>query len=144
MLKLPFYFVGDGDSLRKWLLWNYNDKVYAHIYYTPTIAIHQCEQWRSHTGPARARARATSFWGPGNNYLTVLVATKSTQEAQKFQNFLGEQPPDPPSGFCISVLQAAESWAWPGYETRKRSVPTLCPGIGCALPTPLSVNTFSL
>ena len=38
MLKLPFYFVGDGDSLRKWLLWNYNDKVYAHIYYTPTIA----------------------------------------------------------------------------------------------------------
>ena len=64
-------------------------------------------------------------------------------EAQKFQNFLGEQPPDPPSCFCISVLQAAESWAWPGYKTRKRSVPMLCPGIRCALPTPLvNIRTF--
>ena len=66
------------------------------------------------------------------------VASESTYEAQKFQNFLGEHPPDPPSCFCISVLQSAKSWARPGYKaTRKRSMPTLCPGIGCALATPL-------
>ena len=36
------------------------------------------------------------------------VASECTQEAQKFQNFLGEYPPDPPSCFCISVLQATK------------------------------------
>ena len=29
------------------------------------------------------------------------VASESTYEAQKFQNFLGEHTPDPPSCFCI-------------------------------------------
>ena len=29
------------------------------------------------------------------------VASESTYEAQKFQNFLGGHPPDPPSCFCI-------------------------------------------
>ena len=29
------------------------------------------------------------------------VATESTYEALKFQNFLGDHPPDPPSCFCI-------------------------------------------
>ena len=66
------------------------------------------------------------------------VASEFTQEAQKFQNVLGEYPPDPPSCFCISVLQAKESWAEPGYvATHKRSVPMLCPGIGYVLATPL-------
>ena len=65
------------------------------------------------------------------------VASESTYEAQ---NFLGEHLPDPPPPQLLlhSVLQAAESWAGPGYEdTRKHSVPTLCPGIGCVLATPL-------
>ena len=59
-------------------------------------------------------------------------------QAWKLKNFVGEHPPDPPSCFGISVLLVAESWAGPGYEaTRKHNVPMVCPGIGCALATPL-------
>ena len=50
--------------------------------------------------------------------------------------FWGSIPQTPPP--LVSLLQAAESWAGPGYEaTRKRSVPTLCPDIGRVLATPL-------
>ena len=34
------------------------------------------------------------------------VASESTYEAQKVQNFLGEHPPEPPSCFCIPQLKA--------------------------------------
>ena len=46
------------------------------------------------------------------------------------RRFFGEGiPPEPPSCFCISVLQTTGSWAGPRYEaTRNRSVSTLCPG----------------
>jgi len=44
-------------------------------------------------------------------------------------------PPDP---LVASTFHTA-SWARAGYETTgKRSVPTLCPGTGCVLATPLS------
>ena len=44
-------------------------------------------------------------------------------------------PPDP---LVASAFHTA-SRARAGYETTgKRSVPVLCPGIGCVLPTPLA------
>ena len=49
------------------------------------------------------------------------VVPESTLEAQKFQHFLGEHPPDPPSCFYISVLPAAESWAGPSLAWPDRS-----------------------
>ena len=49
----------------------------------------------------------------------------------------GAAPKTPLVASAFPYCQATESWAWPGYETRKRSVTMLCPGIGCALPTPL-------
>ena len=79
--------------------------------------------------------------------VTVWSAKVAPDRARKLKNskiFWGSTPPPPPpppdlpSCLCISVLQAAESWAGPGYEAaRKRSVLMLCPGIGCALATPL-------
>ena len=66
---------------------------------------------------------------------------KATVWPKVAPNFLGEHPPDPPSCFCISVLQATKSWAGPGHEvTGKHNVPTLCPGIDCALAMPLGYS----
>ena len=63
------------------------------------------------------------------------VASESTYEAQKFQNVTGEHPPDPP--LVASAFRAASGLKLGGAWVRKRSVPTLCPGIGCVLATPL-------
>ena len=47
-----------------------------------------------------------------------------------FKNFRREHSPDPPTCFCIFVLQVTESWVGPGYNaTPKHSVPMLCPYI---------------
>ena len=52
--------------------------------------------------------------------------------------------PQTPLVASASLLQAAERWAGPGYEaTRKRSVPTLCPGIGRVLATPLITACYT-
>ena len=59
------------------------------------------------------------------------VASESTYEAQIFW---GSTPQTP---LVASAFRTA-SWAGAGYEaTRKRSVSTLCPDIGCVLATPL-------
>ena len=65
------------------------------------------------------------------------IASESTYEAQKFQNLLGEQPPDPPAFRAASGLIKAGRGLGMRVSTRKHSVPTLCPGIGFVLATPL-------
>ena len=65
------------------------------------------------------------------------IASESTYEAQKFQNFLGEQPPDPPAFRAASGLIKVGRGLGMRVSTRKHSVPTLCPGIGFVLATPL-------
>ena len=50
------------------------------------------------------------------------VAPDRARKLKKFKNFLGEHPSDLPSCFCISVLQATESWAGPGYEALASAV----------------------
>ena len=65
------------------------------------------------------------------------IASESTYEAQKFQNFLREHPPDIPAFRTASGLIKAGRGLGMRVSTRKRSVPTLCPGIGFVLATPL-------
>jgi len=65
------------------------------------------------------------------------IASESTYEAQKFQNVLGEHPPDPPAFRAASGLIKAGRGLGMRVSTRKGSVPTLCPGIGFVLATPL-------
>ena len=50
---------------------------------------------------------------------------------------LGEHPPDPPAFCTASGLIKAGRGLGTRVSTRKRSVPTLCPGIGFVLATPL-------
>ena len=66
------------------------------------------------------------------------VTPESTLEAQKFQYFLGEHPPDPPVASTFPYCQRLK--AGRGLGTRllaNASVPTLYHGISCALATPL-------
>ena len=67
------------------------------------------------------------------------VAPESTLEAQTFQHFLGEHPPDPPVASTFPYCQRLK--AGRGLGTRllanATSVPTLCPVISCALATQL-------
>ena len=69
------------------------------------------------------------------------IASESTYEAQKFQNFLGEHPPDPPAFCTASGLIKAGRGLGTGVSTRNRSVPTLCPDIGFILATPLVAHS---
>ena len=67
------------------------------------------------------------------------VASESTYEAQKFQNVLGEHPPDPP--IVASAFRAASGLKLGGAWVRKRSVPTLSPSIGA---TPLMGSSHEM
>ena len=63
------------------------------------------------------------------------VASELTYETQK--NFLGDGPPSCFYIYTASGLKLGEAWV-----RCKRSVPTLCPGIGCVLATPLALSIF--
>ena len=70
------------------------------------------------------------------------VASESTYEAHKFQNFLEEHPPDSPRCFCFRTASGLKLGGL-GTRPRKR-VPTLCPGIGRVLATPLACPQWSM
>ena len=53
------------------------------------------------------------------------IASESTNEAQKFQNFLGEHPPDPPSCFCFPYCKWLK--AGRGLGTRLLTSLVRCP-----------------
>ena len=66
------------------------------------------------------------------------VASESTYEAQKFQGSISQTP------LVASAFHTASSlklgWAWVRGYSQTYSVPTLCPGIGCVLTTPLQAG----
>ena len=93
----------------------------------------------STTVTLRAKARSKGIVEVFQFKATVWpkIASESTYEAQKFQNFLGEHPPDPPAFRTASGLIKAGRGVGMMVSTHKRSVPKLCPGIGFVLATPL-------
>ena len=69
------------------------------------------------------------------------VASESTYEVQKFS---GGASPRPPYFLLHPYCKRLSRGGGAGYKvTRKRSVPTLYPGIGCVLATPLATTCMS-
>ena len=97
---------------------------------------------------ARAQVRSKGMVEVLQFKATVLPKTsESVYEAQKVQNFWGSisQTPLVSSAFRTASGLIKAGRGLHGYEaTRKCSVPTLSPGIGCVLATPLvGVDKFT-